>query len=388
VLCTKSEVKFNKEGEIIMKKLFLVIGLVALLGVVPAFAGDNHDEAALTFGAYDIEARTYDGAIDYDHQHIPNGFAGGISAAGGFGQATSEGFIFNGMVEGEVNTFNGGVTRTNSYRFNPGIGDKSIGVGSSSDGSAITSADAKIKVDPDGKLIFGFIPTAGGAADARIKGIAGQGTANVSGLTGSPKFGWESDGHTGGIAVQGSVGGFEGEAYALSGPDYTKKWYHKTGKCRGHWHRDDIDSKAGAGMGAEVAMQGGSTSESYRYIDWFDGGKTEGMGTNVESWTNVQSSGYAYDWDKGLSTSNANLNGGWVAGGFAASKTHQENASASAKGYYFGAGQLGTNYQGSAIGGTYTNVTTFEGYKGSFQGAGANMSVTSRQGSGNNQDPQ
>jgi len=266
-------------------------------------------------------------------------------------------------------------------------------------------------VDPDGKLIFGFIPTAGGAVGGEISGFAAQGTLNGSALTESPKY-FDTEGLTVGVAGQGSIGSFEGGAYALSGPDYTTKEWVRVGGlykkcnpgqgCRTKFFKQyppqgqgwrkvkDIygcvtvnnDSKAGAGAGASITMWGGSYSESYRAVDWNDGTKTEIMGTNVGAYTNIESSGYNYDWDKGLGYADSNISGGWKAAGGVASVTIQDapgigGAIATATGVYAGSGPLNTNYAGSVHGGTYTSVTTVNGMNGSINSAGATMSVTS-----------
>jgi len=222
--------------------------------------------------------------------------------------------------------------------------------------------------------------------DAHIRGFAAQGTLNVSALGESPIF-FETEGFTGGIAAYKDllVGFFEGYAFAASGPDY---WNceivgYRCGRCgcRPIYRPVKHDSKAGAGMGAEIEMFGSSYSESYRYVNYDCGTKTEGMGTNVGAFTTVYSHGYDYDWDKGLSCSYADVDGGWIAAGGAASLTVQEgpagNAKASAIGIYVGCGQLGDNYNGSAEGYTNTSVTTFNGMGGSINQASSGMVVNS-----------
>jgi len=341
------------------KKIFaIVIASLFLLTSSIAFACGP-------FGCLDVDAKAGSAAIDCDARLIPNGGAFGISGAIGGAKAGADGFVFNGTVEGDVDAWGGGLTVTDAYRFNPHMGDKSIGVGSSSESYALTGAKLKIKVDPG---YFGF-----GEVDGHLCGFAAQGTLNASGLIESPKY-FDTEGFTGGIAGQGSIGGFSGGAFAVSGPDIKI--------CR--WK---IDSKSGAGAGAEIAMSGGSYSESYRFVDWSGCGpgstKTEGMGTVVGAYTNIESYGYDYDWDKGCSESGACLRGGYMVAGGAATKTVQDapgcgGAKASAVGFYVGAGSLGTNYNGSAIGYSNTSVTTMNGMNGSINTASAGMSVTSK----------
>jgi hypothetical protein len=238
---------------------------------------------------------------------------------------------------------------------------------------AVTGGSIKVKVDPDGKLFLGFIPTAFGEAAGIIGGFAGQGTLNASFLGDGPKL--RTDGHTGGIAGQGSYGSFAGGAWAISGPDYDykenvqvgnkwRKWVCRgTGsRCRetGHWiyknkgldwkpnqHsgwelyrpiykcvRVDVDSKAGAGAGASIVMNGSSYSESFRYYTSNDGVREEGMGTFVGSETTILTNGYNYDWGKGLGSSGSFINGQWSAKGVAYSQTQIGGAKATAAGLY------------------------------------------------------
>ena len=334
----------------------MAIAIISFM-VVPAFAG------GWNFGTLDIETKAGAAAIDSDFKTIPNGAAFGVSGATGKAKADANGFVLNGTVEGEVDALGGGLTVTDSYRLhNPVSGvDASIGVGSSSTSQANTAASVKIKVDPDR---HGF-----GVVDADISGFAAQGTLNASGLKESPIYANGTTGFTGGISAQGSVGGFEGDAWAMSGPDYR-------GWCR------PVDSKAGAGMGAEITMVGGSYSESYRFFDKDGNITTTGMGTNVGAFTTVTSHGYDYDWDRGLACSDADVNGGFKVVGGAASITKQNApgtgvAVAKALGVYSGSGRLGSTYNGSAVGYTHTTVATVDGMKGSIVSSGAGMKVTS-----------
>lgn len=357
-----------------MKKLLgVVLSLCLAFGVGTAFADQDNDQA-IGFGSIGMKAKTFDAAGAVDFQSIPNGGAFGLSGGIGHGHATAGGFIINGLVEGEVEANSAGFAGPSSdqaYRWSPGFGDKSIGVGSSSTAIGNTGASAKIKVDPD----KGF-----GEVDANIHGFAAQGTLNGSALTGSPRFGWDSGGFTAGLAGQGSIGSFEGNAFAISGPDFSYRKYLFCGP------RIHVDSKAGAGMGAEINMNGGSWSDSYRFIDWDkqDGTKTEGMGTYVGAYTNVTSHGYDYDWDKGLGYANANVEGGYTVIGGAATLTVQTTdtgfAKAGAFGVYSGSGSLGSNYSGSAIGGSHTQITTIKGMNGSASSSSANMTVISTSG--------
>ena len=355
------------------KRIFisLIASIFLMTGV--AFAGLNSSGdsgSAIGFGGYNIGTFDIGGGYMMDGKSIDNGFAGGIGAGGGIAGTDAQGLILNGSVEGEVTSVAGGFGRTNVYRlskydvFDCGSApDKFIGVGSRSDAYAITGASFKIKVDPAGEF-----PTAGGGTTASMFGVAGQGTLNVSGVGSSPLEDWKTEGFSGGIAAQGSVGGFVGGGYAISGPD-----------CRCHCWR--VDSKAGASADAEIEMSGYSISESYRFMNDDGAYHTEGMGTRVAAGTDVTSYGYDHDRDNGLATSDSCLKGGFIAAGGVAAKTVQVLpgsglATAHAVGMYAGAGTLGGNFSGSANGYTNTSITTLSGMNGSISSSSAGMYVS------------
>jgi len=346
-----------------MKKMIAVLatGLILGFGSMVMAGGHSGQYTGVGVGSYDINANTHGSGLDCDIRTIPNGIAGGISGAGGVANANADGVILNGSVGGDVTAIGGGVTSTNAYKWNPSLGDKSIGVGSYSNNQAIAGASAIIYVDP----AKGFGTTSG-----HISGIAAQGTLNGSILGKSPRY-FDSIGVTGGIAGQSSVGGFVGSAYALSGPDIRFFCFN-------------IDSKGSAGVGANIEMIGSSYSESYRFVDWSDGGvKTEGMGTLVGANTTVITSGYNSDSDRGLAIAGSCLSGGYIASGGAVTKTTQlagnrsGGASASAIGMYKGSGLLNTTFTGSATGYSNTSVTTVRGMNGSINSATAGMHVSS-----------
>jgi hypothetical protein len=303
-------------------------------------------------GSLDISTFAAGGGIDLDGKLIPNGAAGGISAAGGLtvGQAAGEVSsikIFKkviplGTVEASINSIGGGLTETHAYKFTPSVGDIGIGVGSSSNGQAVTGAVVDTAV-----VGFGYV-------EAVAFGVAGQGSLNGSLIGPSPLGAWDSFGVSYGLAGQGSVGAFVGYAGAVG--------------------------FGSAGFEANIAMNGGSYSESYRAIDFNGPAKTEIMGTNVGAYTNVNS--YGSDYDCGLAA--ADVNGGWVAGGVATSKTFQIAdggvAKATANGSYSGAGSLNCDFEGSAIGGTQTSATTMQGYNGAIMTSSSAMKVTAKTG--------
>ena len=398
------------------KLLVLTLSITLLFGIGNAWAEqqNDNDSASIGFGFFDIDAGVAAGGVMSDSEHsFPRGNASGFAAAGGISEVQSSGLIFNGMVESDITAFGGGVAGSVAYTFDVPDVDVSRGVGSSSFARGVTGGSAKIKVDPDGNGFFFIFPTAGGAVEATGHGIAGEITLDRSYVGASPGRQWLTDGETSGIAGQGAVGAWSAEAAAISGPDYTTKEYVQRGDwyVRGHGRNktyrefpngpgpDDHawspvmikvytnhDSKAGAGFEVEIDMRGGSYSESYRYANDVNGAHTEGMGTNVGAWTEVDSIGNAYDWDKGLACADADVRGGYIAGGGAYSETDQSNqfggAHATALGVYVGAGKLGSSYSGGATGYTSTSITTFDNLNGSINTASAGMSVTSTNQSG------
>ena len=351
-----------------MKKFMMILSVLTALSFVatPAFAcdgvgcDDNYGIGVGT-GQFGISAHSGSAIGDNATTTIPNGKADGISGGIGCARAGAKGSIKNGTVKGEVTTIGGGLTNTDTYKFHVDDTDRSKGVGSASQSEGIIGATAKIMVNPKG------LHNSKGKVSTKIHGFAAEGTLNDSYV--GPTTRWNSTGKTTGIAGQGAVGSFGGEAFAKSKHDY---W-----KC-GNFN----NSKARAKIGANIDMVGNSYSESYRYINFGEGYKTEGMGTNVGAYTNIESSGYACYSNKGRSYAEAGVHGGWVAAGRATTRAVQGapdggSAMATAVGSYFGVGSLNTNYQGSSVGYTSTSVTTVQGMHGSINSSSAGMSVTS-----------
>jgi len=396
-------------------KRFTILSLVmasmlALSGMAYAGGGCNGPDCFAT-GNFNISTGAMGGAIDLDFQTIPNGFAGGISAAGGATGAYAQGFVVDGSAFGQISTTGGGAVNTESYRWNPDVGDRAIGVGSASQGIAQIDGYVAVGVDPAGELLYGFIPTAFGEASGGFAGIAGQGTLDGSILWTSPRYFSNTEGVTYGVAGQGSAGHISGGAFVLSGPDtveYTrvtvwKKYNYKTreydyaygDKPSGHCWRyagkktieTPVNSNAEAHAGAGIFMTGGDFSDSYRFVDWDHNSKTEGMGTLVGAETFVTSYGYNESDSDGLAMDMSFQSGGFVASGKAKTGTIQSGpgsfAAANASGSYSGNGTLGCNFTGSLNGGRHTAIKTFNGMNGSIATSSANMSVSATISSGN-----
>jgi hypothetical protein len=323
------------------KRIFTIIAAILFticLAGSPALAVCDGPDCSAS-GNFDISTFAAGGGIDYDAQFIPNGFAGGLSTGEAQGTFVSLWRWTLGGASADLNSVGGGVTKTTAYTFNPEIGDVSIGVGSYSD--SFTTTQGYLHVDAWG-LAYSI---------GSIDGIAGQGSLNTSLIDPSPYFGWDSEGHSCGVAGQGSVGGFVGGAGAALYGD------------------GEVD--------AGITMSGQSGSESYRAIDWFEGGKTEIMGSNVFVNTEVTSYGIT----DGGCIGGGYVDGGFVAEGLVVSNTVQSVpggvATANALGSYSGAGELGCSFNGSANGYTQTSATTYTGYNGSIMSSSAGMQVSS-----------
>lgn len=301
------------------------------------------------FGGYKIKARSIGGGVDGDIDGIHDGFAGGISGAGGLAVSKSKGLVINGYTKGSVSTIAGGLTNTEAwakqYEFQNGVG---MGVGSKSVNQAVTGG----KFETSTGTFMGL-----GGSKAKMFGVAGQGSANIS-LIGDDYL--EAEGFTGGVAGQGSIGGFYGSG--------------KTGAL--------IYGAGHSQAGAFIDMKGYSYSNSFKEITEVDGVKTESMKTQVGAGTDIMTYGYNYNSSCGIACSRSNVQGGYIAVGGAASHTKLDGADAKAAGIYAGAGSLNSNYKGSANGYTYGDVTTVDGMNGQIVQSGAGMSVTSFQSSG------
>jgi len=334
-----------------MKKL-LVLTLVAGMAIfgTNAFANDFPSATG------NLKTGAVAGSAVFDSDVAPNGFieslgfgiaggnggAFGISGAGGIGHSEAKGGVKWGTAGANLTATGGGLTATDSYLIPFPNGLLSIGIGSRS----VTQAVAGATADANAKGLIGGVTS-------EIGGIAAQGTLNGSYLSEDAWGVMKTDGFTGGIAGQGSIGHFEGKALAGS-----ILWFP------GSTH-----------LNANVDMLGESVSESERYITFDGPARTEGFNNRVGAWTDIKSS----IGSGGLGLACAD--GGFVAGGAAASLTVQTNqnggAAAYAVGSYSGSGNLGTNYKGSAVGYTATSITTVNGMKGSINSSAAGMQVTS-----------
>jgi len=337
-----------------MKKLFvglMIAGLVMFGG--NALATDCNGPECSAEGNFAINTFAAGGGLDAHGVLLTrggglSGAAGGISGAGGIGIGDASGSFASkklpwwlgggtltlGGAKADLSNTAGGFTNTSADQYDPGPG-KNIGVYSGSKNYAITSGSLHVE--------------AWGVAESHgvIAGAAGQASLDGSIVGPSPLPQWDTNGVTLGVAGQGSIGAYAGGAGAAA-----------LGSA-------DVD--------ARIEMWGGSYSESYRGID----GNTEYMGTNVRAYTTVSSDSNVDRQLIGVGV----VEGGWVAGGAAASLTVQKSdygvAKAGAVGTYSGAGELGCNFNGSANGYTYTSAQSAPGFKGSVMTSQAGMQVSS-----------
>lgn len=383
-----------------MKRLFVLgLAVMFMFGVGNALAGSigggNGEQPPVigegdAYGVFGIDAEAYGWGISWDKETLPfdSGISGGI--AGAYGKASGEaaGFVSDGVVGGNIYVYGGGLTNTISergfYRIPNG---KGAYVGSTSYNYAETGGHLNVNVDPQG-LYEGY-----GVAGGAISGFAAQGSLDVSFVNKGPFL--DNDGRSAGIAGQGSFGWFEGEVFVASGPDYNDYDWQFTGweehcSCWGcYWVPTyelvvtPVNSYANAGVGAGIEMRGFSSSLSWRETQDIIAttgrpGVRESMGTNVWATTDITSYGYEYENGNGLGYADADISGGWIAIGGAATHTQQDNAAeANAYGVYFGMGDLNQNYSGSAVGYSATSVTTYEGMTGQLSSASAGMQVQS-----------
>jgi hypothetical protein len=321
-----------------------------------AFACDGPQCEGTNIGKLNVSVKAGGLGIDMDSKTIKNGMAFGISGAGGAAKGGAMGITQNGKISADVDVVAGGVTVTEAYKWKPDLGDngKGIGVGSSSSSTSALHGSMKLKAKAQKD---GFARVGG-----NMCGVTGQGTLNASRLTTTDKF--DSFGHTGGVAAQGSVGGFHGGGFVSAG----------------HGGKAVLKLKAG------IDMQGFSYSDSYRGIIKEDGVRTELVGNLVGAETHVQSYEDRLAKDKGCAIALGGVRGGYIAGGGVISRTSQfivdegtiGGATAYANGHYAGAGALGTNYDGYAHGGTHTTVSTVAGMNGTITSSSAHMDVGSK----------
>ena len=339
-----------------MKKLFAILCAIMLIGAFTASSAMSCDGPdCYGSGNFDGTAAAGSAAIDAGMKFIPHGAAGGIAGAAGGTKGFISGRVNDGEANASLNVVGGGLVNQTGYTFNVPA-SLSIGVGSSSHAEAVTSANLDLSTKAD---CSGWFDKNYGTAIGGFTGGAAQGTLDGSIVGSSPLPMWDSKGVTGGIAAQGSAGLIAGGAIANS----ETEWFFPGGACP-----DNAYANAG------IDMVGNSYSESYRYIDFGCGTKTEGMGTNVGANTTVNS--YGDSSRDGFTT------GGFIAGGKVCATTVQSapglgGAVATVHGAYAGAGSLNCNYSGSVTGSTYTSVTTVDGYKGSIVSAGSSASVSS-----------
>ena len=298
---------------------------------------------------FDVNTGVIGGAISADAQALPflSGGALGLGGAVGTADADGSGFIAFGDVEGNVGVVGGGLSSTTSYTYTPGIGDVSIGVGSATNTEAVTGAHLDVAVGG-----------AFGAAAADADGFAAQGSVNASSVDDSPIY-FNSAGSSDGVAAQASFGGFESEVAAGT-----------------------LVGNADASADVDITMAGKTHSQSYRAVD-FGTVRTETMGTNVSTTTEIMTNTDTDTNSAGFAGSYADVDGGARAFGGNQAETSQLTGTGAAlaqtEGAYSGGTAVGGNYLGTSYGYTQTSATTVNGMNGSIMNASAGQTVHSAQ---------
>lgn len=332
-----------------LKNVVIIASALMLITSGAAFACDGPDCDAQGNGGISTFAAV--GDLSYDGKIVPNGAAGGVGIAGALsagkadgsfqsyevpiiGWSWSKGYktVTAGSIDLNLDSMAGAASTTDHYVWHP-AGRKSIGVGSQTNTYAGSFNRLELSA-------FGLAE-----ADGMFIGAAGQASADGSIMTKSLNKPWNSNGVTTGLAAQGSAGAYIGGG---------------------------VTGLAGC-LVVECGMDmwGHTRSESYRIKD----GDTEILGSNVQANTTVLTS---EDVDASL-LSVGGIEGGFIAGGIAASKTIQAVnngvAKASAFGVYSGSGELGCNFNGSAVGYTQTSARPI-GTNGAIMTSSAGMKVS------------
>lgn len=300
-------------------KNFVTASIFALtLAAAPAFAG----------GSLDISVGADGHGFDSDHTGTifhGIGYTDGVAYGGAQAEAGAIGGTLNGTINGEVNALAGSFDQTISDRGHV-QGGYFVG----------TTAQNYTDIEASSKLTkTGFF---GGGVGA-IEGSGGEATEANSGITTPSYF----NGGTVGHAEQNADGAFVGAM--VLGP---------CSNC--------------AKVEADIDINGMSYSDSYNYKN----GGVESVTTNVGSITDI---------DTAKVEKNGYVLGGYHAAGEAVSGSviwnNNGGANASAEGAYSGSGNIGTNYDGKAIGGAAVQTATQPGYNGTISSANAGMNVTS-----------
>ncbi len=280
-------------------------------------------------GWFNLESEARQGVDDKSFRGWKNHGTMGSYDAEGYGHSALSGW--GGDIEGHTEALGGALGKTESYKFDPEIGDTSFGIGSVSQAEAISGAGLEGEIEGKGHL------------SGSISGGIDMKTGANSWYGGN----WK-DPDTRGFAHQGACGSFQGA--------------HKSG--------------ADQGYSAYINARGLSYSESYGYEITHEGLTTVGKGTNVGTQTALESGVDNMHHETPVVT------GGWETSGMAGTETHQTHhsgfATAKALGAYSCSGHLGQGFEGMVDGYSHTSVTTVDGWNGSINRAESGMKVESK----------
>jgi hypothetical protein len=351
-----------------MKKLFIVgLMVVSLVFGGQAFACEGPECEGSATGAFYFDGSPEGGGADGAMETTYKGFAIGGGLAGGQGDIMNQAFGHNSFMSSghwDKNfpvdhrlSAGGGVEALPYEWWNFGPGYIEHGIGTETFSTAGVNGQVAGVVDPNR---YSFGAEAGGF----FGGTAGQVTGNLSVLGPAPIF--NSDGFTGGIAAQGSIGHIDGGYYALSAGDDRRHDRYAKGFVSGY-----------------VWMDGYTTSRSWRGVEDNGDERTEFMGSRSIAETSIYTyaDNYNYSSRSILDSSGSWLNGGFIAGGVAANTSQMSNDFGSAKatsmGYYIGSGHLGCDYYGYANVKTNTSLTTMGNMNGTIATAKGQATVIS-----------
>ena len=303
-----------------MKKIITLVAafcFVSSLAFAGAIAGLNLDNTAGPI----LDAS---GAAKFNLFPLYGGVTGGVAAGGSVNSLDAGGLVILGTAKVTGNEIAAAGASSSSYGGGLTVFQPNAAIGTNA--SAFGSSVSYLKTERTGLAL----------ADGTFSGQVGEGSGAAAGIINAPILN-ATNGHTDVQGAQGGIGGYTGFA--------TTGIVTKTSEIDVNMAISGQSNVASGREGAIVSTPGLGV------------GIQEGLGSVANVGTIVTS-----DVNKtGLSGA---IGGYAVAGGAGmdasqVGKFQPATASANAVGAYVGAGPLGTNYQGSAIGNVSTQITQY-----------------------------
>ena len=294
-----------------MKKIITLVAafcFVSSLAFAGAIAGLNLDNTAGPI----LDAS---GAAKFNLFPLYGGVTGGVAAGGSVNSLDAGGLVILGTAKVTGNEIAAAGASSSSYGGGLTVFQPNAAIGTNA--SAFGSSVSYLKTERTGLAL----------AAGTFSGQVGEGSGAAAGIINAPILN-ATNGHTDVQGAQGGIGGYTGLAAG------------------------NAEIAVGMSIAGNSNVASGRTGGSVP-----GGGYTEGLGSEANVGTIVTS-----DVNKtGLSGA---IGGYAVAGGAGmdasqVGKFQPATASANAVGAYVGAGPLGTNYQGSAIGNVSTQITQY-----------------------------